>query len=518
MSGQEFAQLIEREHEQIELKTGVGRRSLQAALVAMSNADGGLIIIGVDDQRRIVGRRRDQGLDDEINGARFDALNVGRVDIAEVTVEDQSVVVVAVQPRLDDVAQTSDGRVLIRQGGHNRALSPREVADLYSRRSRIRFESTDSGVGVEAVDSTIASEVARACGWPDGEANLDRWLERGLVHASGNLTVAGALVLTDPDATLRAAKFRVDVRVYNADTGTSYVNRQIIGGPVQAQVAEAADLVTRFVGTEMVITGSRRHDVARLPGRVVREAIANAVAHRTYERDESPIVVEVRPGSVVVLSPGRLPDSVTIQTLRQAQAARNHSVIDILRRFGLAEDSGQGIDVMQDAMRLELLEEPTFDEEADSFRVELPLRGVMSTTERGWLAEFERTGIVREGERLLLLTISREGRVTNARARDVLAIDSTEARARLQRLRSAGVLVQHGTRGRAYYTLGTVGPQRSDERAVLDEAAAGRVTNQRVRELTGLDRVAARALLKRLVTEGQLAQHGSRRGTFYTAP
>ena len=174
MSGDELAQVIEREHEQIELKTGIGRRPLQASLVAMSNADGGLIIIGVNDQREVTGRRRDQGLDDEVYGATFDALNVGRVEISEVNVDGRPVVVVAVQPRTDDVAQTSDGRVLVRQGGHNRALAPREVAELYTQRARIRFEATDSGVPLDNVDADIAESVARACEWPNVESSRDR--------------------------------------------------------------------------------------------------------------------------------------------------------------------------------------------------------------------------------------------------------------------------------------------------------------------------------------------------------
>ena len=57
--------------------------------------------------------------------------------------------------------------------------------------------------------------------------------ERGLVHESGNLSVAGALVLTDPAVTLDAAKFRVDLRVYESDSGTSYINRELVSGPVQ---------------------------------------------------------------------------------------------------------------------------------------------------------------------------------------------------------------------------------------------------------------------------------------------
>lgn len=47
-----FAQLVSREHEHLELKSGAGRRPLQEAIVAFSNTGGGVILIGVRDDRR----------------------------------------------------------------------------------------------------------------------------------------------------------------------------------------------------------------------------------------------------------------------------------------------------------------------------------------------------------------------------------------------------------------------------------------------------------------------------------
>lgn len=209
---------------------------------------------------------------------------------------------------------------------------------------------------------------------------------------------------------------------------------------------------------------------------------------------------------------------MTVATLREAQAPRNHTIIDVLRRFGLAEDSGQGIDVIQDGMRLELLHEPLFEETESAFRVTLHLRGLVSTTERAWLSEYERQGRLREGDRLLLLTVMRDGRITNSRARDILGVDSVEARTRLGRLRDVGLLIQHGTRGRAYYTLGVIGPDRSHEEVILEAAAANPLTNTSVRALTSLDRYQAGQLLRRLVGEGRLVQRGERRGTTYHLP
>jgi ATP-dependent DNA helicase RecG len=508
--------LVEREDDDIELKSGASAKKLQEAMVAFTNTGGGTIFIGVDDQRTVIGRRRDQGTDDVIHEAALSGANVGRYTISSGAVDGKPIVVVDVEPREDEVAQTSDGRVLRRRGGRNVAVFGADLWEMMSSRALRRYEASSSGVPTSAVSADVRDQVSAAYGW-SGDV-LDRWRERGLLHGDGSLTVAGALTLTRPEETFGAAKFAIDLRSYESDDSTSYVRREAITGPVQNQAETATDWILRDIGTEMVVTGTRRHDVPRLPRRVVREAVANAVAHRDYSRDQTPVVIEVRPSAVIVTSPGRLPAPVTVATLREAQAPRNHTVIDVLRRFGLAEDSGQGIDVIQDGMRLELLHEPLFEETEDSFRVTLQLRGLVSTTERAWLAEHERQGQLHAGDRLLLLAVMRDGQITNARARDILGVDSVEARTRLGRLRDAGLLIQHGTRGRAYYTLGVIGPDRSIEEVVLEAAKARPLTNTIVRDLTSLDRYQAGQLLRRLVGEGKLVQRGERRGTSYYLP
>lgn len=484
----------------------------------MSNSQGGTVFIGVTDDREVVGRARDQGTDDAIHEAALAARNVGSYRITSVSVDGTNVVAVEVEPRSDEVAQTSDGRVLVRRGGRNVAIFGGDLWTLMSTRALRRYEHSDSGVSADLLDPSAAENLSRAFGWRPGEEREDRLRERNLLHSSGRLTVAGALTLSDPTASMRTAKFVVDLRSYESDSSSSYIRREVMGGPVQQQAERATSWVLRDIGTELVVTDAIRHDVPRLPPRVVREAIANAVAHRDYASDRTPIVVEVRPSGVRVTSPGRLPAPVTVTTLREAQSPRNHTVIEVLRRLGLAEDSGQGIDIMQDGMRLELLEEPVFEESADSFSVYLPLKGLITPTERGWLAEHERTGALRAEERPLLLSAMREGQLTNATARDILGIDSVVARATLRRLRDVGLLLQHGTRGRAYYELGVIGPDRTPEQVVLDEADRRALTNRTVREITGLERAPALALLKRLVQEGRLTQHGQRRGTYYERP
>jgi ATP-dependent DNA helicase RecG len=273
----------------------------------------------------------------------------------------------------------------------------------------------------------------------------------------------------------------------------------------------------------MVVLGVRRFELPRLPEVVVREAVANALAHRSYESSGTPVRVELRPGFVRITSPGGLPEPVTIQNIRDANAARNLAVIRALRHFGLAEDAGRGIRVMQDAMRHEMLDPPAFADHGHEVEVVLPIRSPVAPVERAWVRELEQRGDLTGADRIVLVHAARGETMTNARVRAAVGTDAAEARETLQRLRDLGLLEQRGTRGGATYHLsGSLRPPAGlrltpEELADLVEGLAVKqeLTNARVREATGLDRVEALAILDRLVREGRLERTGSRRGTRY---
>lgn len=502
------------------------------------------------DDRRVVGRALDQGTDDEIQRtASVDTHNVGRYRVREIRVGDLPVVVVEVSRREDGFAQTSDGRVLVRRGARKMALIGDELWKFASSRTLRRFERSESGVLLSDVPSEQLARVCSAHGWvpTDGELNK-RLTERGLLHDGDALTIAGALVLTDPGITLKASKLVIELRWYDG-SGPDFRRRRTVGGPLPEQVDVAASTVTEELGSDLVVTGVLRRDLPRLPPVVVREAIANAVAHRSYERDQTAVIVEIRPDRVAVTSPGPLPEGVTVETMRYAQAARNPGVIGVLRQFGLTEDAGRGVDVMQDVMRDEMLDPPVFEELGDFVRVTLPVIGPITPQERAWLHDLEERGTLDPAGRLLLVHAARREpvtnlefmgnemlrvgrstmprRVTNADARRITGLDREDARAALRRLRDRGFLTQHGERGGAYYVLnpsmikGVVHGLTDEEleQLVLDATREGApVRNEDVRRLTGLDSPAANALLRRLTGRGVLERHGEKRGTFYARP
>ena len=92
-------------------------------------------------------------------------------------------------------------------------------------------------------------------------------------------------------------------------------------------------------------------DIPVLNEGVVREAVLNAVSHRDYRR-QGPAFVRQFPRKLEVVSPGGLPEGVTVDNILYAQIPRNPLLASVLERSGLIERSGQGVDLMfRDCLR-----------------------------------------------------------------------------------------------------------------------------------------------------------------------
>ena len=549
LTAQEFAEKFDGETTHIEFKEGFSQRNITEAVVAFSNTEGGVILVGVDNRGRIKGAPWNGEREKEVHGWIGNLNDPGRYDIHDVVVGGRPVVVIAVSRRIEGFAQTSNGRLLVRRGASNRALVGSELSRFIADRALSRFETTSTEVDLGQADPDLLAELAEAWSWSN-EGIPDRLEENGFLERVGEaskLTVAGVLYLV-PEPHRVLGKAFVEIFRYRGE-GTVDDRRVEVSGPLPAQVKRATALVLDEIGYELVVIGVTRHELPRLPEVVLREAIANAVAHRSYEAKGAAIRVEIRPDRVTVTSPGGLPEPVTIENIREQNAARNLEVIKTLRRYGLAEDAGRGVDVIQDEMASYLLEPPTFQDDGSSVRVVLPLTGVVTSEERVWITELEQRGALAPRDRLLLVFAARGEVLTNARARDILGVDSRLARQALQRLRDRGLLTQRGERGGAEYLLGAdLGPapgrspwlfvdedfsrkinrypglvagfRLSDEEVdalVVDLAREGPVTNALVRERTGLDRIQALAVLAHLVDTGQLERRGERRGTHYVS-
>jgi ATP-dependent DNA helicase RecG len=139
-------------------------------------------------------------------------------------------------------------------------------------------------------------------------------------------------------------------------------------------IAEALDFVRR--NTELrawIDDGGIRREHWDYPIDAVREALVNAVAHRDYSITVIDIELAIYADRLEVISPGRLPNTVTVDKMRAGyRASRNELIKEILRDYRLIEATGLGVPRKIIAgMRAHNGTEPDLIEEDERFIVRL---------------------------------------------------------------------------------------------------------------------------------------------------
>lgn len=194
----------------------------------------------------------------------------------------------------------------------------------------------------------------------------------------------------------------------------------------------------------------RREDLPLIPTRVLREAVVNAVMHRSY-RIHSPVQIirysnrlEIRNPGYSLVSEERWgdPGSVT----------RNPHVASVLHEINFAETKGSGIRVMRELMRQSNLTAPTFesDRQKDMFVATFLFHHFLGPEDWEWLNSLELSGLGDEEARALVFvreTLS----IDNAAYRDLNQVDVLNASTHLRRLRDQGLLEQRGKGSATYY-------------------------------------------------------------------
>lgn len=118
------------------------------------------------------------------------------------------------------------------------------------------------------------------------------------------------------------------------------------GGAVESGVIEQAmDFVRRNIAIAASIdNGGRRLERWDYPIEAVREAIVNAVAHRDYTISVMDIELSIYADRLEIISPGRLPNTVTVDKMRAGyRATRNELIKEVLRDYGYVEATGLGV-------------------------------------------------------------------------------------------------------------------------------------------------------------------------------
>ena len=253
--------------------------------------------------------------------------------------------------------------VFIKQGRNTFAACDEKVKELELERVNRTFDSLpfydDSG-SREVSEDDIDAVLRRMRESGDIGCSLQTLLSMGIlneIHGEPANTVAFDLL------TSNRGRYETSCAMFRGLSRIDFVDRLECSGNVLEQIESAISFVKRNMHLRAVIKGLYREDVYEIPITALREAIVNAVVHRSYVSRDT-VTVTILDDRIEVESPGSL-------LIRREQLgtgmyrSRNEVLARYLRGIGVCEMRGTGIMRMREACLAQGLREPMVEEIED---------------------------------------------------------------------------------------------------------------------------------------------------------
>ena len=345
----------------------LANHQLAKTLVAFSNLEGGLVLLGVDDDATVIGLTRDR-LEEWVMTTCRDKIRPAIIPYFETirnVAPGKDVAIVRVPRGVDVHSQWYNNRntYFIRVGSESREPSPQELSRLFQQRGTFRADLRPvSGSKIDDLDRRRLKDYFRRirqqeipideddAGWRTLLVNTEIMVDDG-VSLSGLLLFGITPKRFLPQAGVDAAAFLGMEKDYAA------VERLALNGPMtplmdqDGKILESGivDQALEFVRRNTPMTANldnsgRRVERSTYPNDAVREALVNALIHRDYLLANTDIELAIYKDRLEIISPGKLPNGITPERMRAGtRAARNQLLKDVMRDYGYLEHMGMGV-------------------------------------------------------------------------------------------------------------------------------------------------------------------------------
>lgn len=378
----------------------VHSRDLAKELCALANFEGGHLLLGVEDDGTISGLTKTAAEAESVimNICRGDVMRPPLTPYWETVELDGNVVAIISLPAdlPDKPYEAKRGKawqVYIRRGTTSVEASREEKIRLYQGSGLLRYDIRPvSGTSLADLDLQrlrayfeIVREQSSATTpeeWEQLLVNTDFMIEdrgRNVVNVGGILLFGNNPHRWLPQAGIRALAYQGDERDYTTREDAEFQGaivpllnekHEMVDHGV---IDQAIEFVNRNMGHSAELDGGRRKDITEYPMEAVREAIVNAVVHRDYTIAVTDIEVALFSNRLEIISPGRLPNTVTVEKMINGyRASRNELIKEVLRDYNYVDARGLGVPRKIVRLMRELVgTDPELVEEPDRFVVRL---------------------------------------------------------------------------------------------------------------------------------------------------
>lgn len=348
-------------------------REIAKHISAFANAAGGKLVVGIEDNGEVTGFRRNGARDIE-NFERAalatctptPIVHRERISIVNSSGEDDTVLVLDIEPSTShSVARMSDGDVFLRQNDKSVKLNREQVIALeFDKGQRIFEDELVKDSSIDDVDHEVLDRYKEILGT---EVSDEQVLRSRRFMRDGKLTVAGALLFAqDPSVMMPQARVRIlryDGVKMETGERLNITKERCFCGPLPKVIQGAYELISsmlrefQFLGPD-----GKFQTVPEYPEFAWFEGLVNAVTHRDYSFRGDYIRISMFDDRMEIISPGALPNIVTLDNMRTTRYSRNPRIARTLVEFGWVRELNEGVQRIYTEMQNSLLGDPVYSE------------------------------------------------------------------------------------------------------------------------------------------------------------
>jgi len=410
---------------------------LSEALSAFANADGGEVLVGMEDDCRWVLFENQEAANPIIEVAA-ELLFPEYFDIEFLNLEGlQGKAVLFTIQRHPSVIRSTKGNVHLRRNASSKKLKESEITKLSSNKTGYSYEMSATQLEIGDVLNTEHMIDFMVNGNALSEP-LD-FIRRNKLEKSGYSTIVATLLFSEnPQATLPSAAIKIYRYKTDGSASRDHLDGipQTIEGNIIDMIVSAKQKITDIVSRIPAMKESGLERVS-YPTEAIHEIITNALLHRDY-RIQDYVHIKIFDNRIEIESPGKLHGHVTESNILDERSARNPTLQRIVNKFPDPPnmDIGEGLNTAFDSMTKMNLKSPVINELDDRVKVTIAHDPLASP-------------------QLAIMDFVREnGSINNEKARAVTKIPQERTVRRLfEELVSSGELVREGRSRGTFYRL-----------------------------------------------------------------
>lgn len=341
--------------------------SLAAEMVAFSNSRGGRIFIGVSNKGDLIGlSSKDVDRVNQLisNSASQHVKGPIAVHTENISVDHNRIVIaLTVSEGIDKPYFDNQGVIWLKSGSDKRRIhSKEELRRLFQEVDLLHADEVPTRAGVEALNISHFSKFFENVyheALPDSKEEMLMLLENMNLATSHRLNLAGLLLFADkpqlykPEFVLKAVSFAGE------SIADSYLDSEDFEGPLPAIFQGALAFIMRNLRKVQKQKGVNTIGEPEVPQIVFEELLVNALIHRDYFIS-APIRLFIFEDRVEIISPGNLPDHLTIEKIRAGNSIQRNPILASYVAKGLLPYRGLGTGVrraLQDWPQIQFIDD-----------------------------------------------------------------------------------------------------------------------------------------------------------------